>query len=264
MERRRELARLYPDYFLDIEFLQRLREGLVAKGEMPASYLSQNVHGGSTTGGGNYGGRLQPIPKDRIKIALEVVSTTTQCAEVVALYATQFDDPDIATFRKIVKLPPVRSTRTRTVHSGPFTWILRHVGDKSIICAATGEIHRSIPSNLRFMEVSFFCTAKAYKGSGYARFFNALLQHHAHEVGCTFILVCASLGAVPFWMKPSMSYSLIRADLKSRVELHYRENCIQFLNTELLVWHVTDDTPLRVSAALRKLPAPGVDFSFNT
>eukprot|EP00759_Apiculatamorpha_spiralis_P011839 PhF_6_TR19028/c0_g1_i1/m.27929 len=247
-ERRRDIARTHPDAFLDFCFLDRLREGLVAKGEMPVSYLAFN-----TT-------PHLPPPHLRTRIGIEVVSTQSQCAEVVALYTTLFTDPDLTTFRKIVSVPPVRSTRTRTVHGGPFTWILRNYSDQTIISAATGVVHRSVASNLRFIELTFFCTSKAYKGQGYGRFMNALVQHHAREVGCTFVLVCASLSAVPFWATPSMGYSLIRSDLKGRVEWYYKENCLQFLNTELLVWHTVDETPCLMALALSKLP-PGIDFT---
>eukprot|EP00760_Papus_ankaliazontas_P035757 PhM_4_TR8008/c0_g2_i1/m.97603 len=249
--KRHEIARTYPTYFMDAAFLALLRAGLVEAKEMPESYSSlHNV----TRIGHDYNNINNNTFDRLIQIGVEVVNQPAQCAEVVALYSTQFDHPDVGTFRRMVKVTTTRSTRTRTVHIGPFSWLLRNVTDNELIGCISGHVHRSVACNLCFMEVSFFCTNKKYVGRGFARLLNALVQRHAEEIGCTFVLVSASLTAVAFWSKPSMGYCMITPDVSARVDLYMKEACVQFQNTELLVWHVgSENTAVNVSLALQKI-----------
>jgi hypothetical protein len=110
----------------------------------------------------------------------------------------------------------------------------------------TGEIAAVVTATVHqlddrpFIEVPLFATAAGYKRLGIARLFNAALQDHCIDNGCSFIVISAEPNAVAFWMTPSLGYSRPTGTFKKRIDAMYKLECSQFEGSELLVWFVDE------------------------
>ena len=198
-------------------------------------------------------------PADRptapFAIRVERLSDAADRKAIVDLFAEWFPKINRSIFHEDVRpptLPQKHRSGRRTTFTGPFHWFIRDVETGAVLCAASGWIH-SFQFCPLFMEISYFATRPSHLYLGLGRLLNAVLQRHAFQLGCEYILVQASHDAQFFWKKPVMGYTDMPKGLMAKFKHFYEMRSVKLKDTTPLAWEVSDPAQALL-AAIERLP----------
>lgn len=187
------------------------------------------------------------------RLSFGIVRTESERKEVIDLYASQFTAPDPPELQRLVTLPQNHSTRTRRRISGNYSWYLRCLDTREIVCAVTVTAHHH--NTHHFVEMPLFATAGGYKKNGFGRLLSAALAAWCVRADFEFIMISADVNAIPFWRH--MGYEMMTGSELKKIEFYYQHECYKFAGAEAMVGYCSPARWFRgATAAASQAPPP--------
>lgn len=172
-------------------------------------------------------------------ISFCLVRTEAERKEVADLFASQFEYPDPPEILRLVSLPQALNTRTRRRTNGSYTWYIRSLTTRDVVCAVNVIAHHHFTHH--FVEMPLFATAGGYKNNGFGRLLNAALCAWCAAASFEFIMVSADTKAIPFWKH--LEYKMMSLKERKSIDFYYMHECYKFKGAEPMIGYCRDVNP---------------------